>query len=132
MRRLGVFAVCLMASAAWGETPDANTGAWYFARFCAACHGERAMGDGPMQEVLTLRAPDLTQLSAGNDGVFPVTRVVRQIDGRDPMLAHGGEMPLFGELFAFPDAALPAETGQPIVTAQPIADLTAWLESIQE
>ena len=39
---------------------------------------------------------------------------------------------LVGELFSFSDAAISAETGQPIVTAQPIADLAAWLESVQE
>ena len=132
MRILAIAAACILAGTAWGETPDANTGEWYFARYCGACHGMNATGDGPMQKILTVQAPDLTQLSRGNDGVFPVTRVVRQIDGRDPMLAHGGEMPLFGELFSFTDAAIPAETGQPIITAQPIADLTAWLESIQE
>ena len=132
MRRLGVLAVCLAADSAWAETPDADAGAWYFERFCAVCHGVDATGDGPMQEVLMVPAPDLTQLAVGNDGVFPMARVVRQIDGRDPMLAHGGEMPLFGELFGFPNAAIAAETGQPIVTAQPIADLAAWLEEIQK
>jgi len=132
MRALWIAAATLAASVAQAEVPDANAGEWYFARYCAACHGMEARGDGPMQEILTVQAPDLTQLSASNGGVFPVIRVVRQIDGRDPMLAHGGEMPLFGELFSFSDAAIPAETGQPIVTAQPIADLAAWLESVQE
>ena len=82
MRRLWIMAACLLAGSAWGETPDADAGAWYFARFCAACHGERATGDGPMQEVLTVPAPDLTRLATDNGGVFPVARVVRQIDGR--------------------------------------------------
>lgn len=132
MKMLGVMAACCLGSAAWAVDPDPNAGEWYFARYCGACHGENAKGDGPLQEILTVEAPDLTQLSAGNGGVFPIARVVARIDGRDPMLAHGGEMPLFGELFSFADASLKAETGQPIVTAQPIADLTAWLESIQE
>ena len=132
MRMALVLGSCCLAGAAWGAEPDPNAGEWYFARYCGACHGMNAEGDGPLQEILTVEAPDLTQLSAGNGGVFPVARVVVQIDGRDPMLAHGGEMPLFGELFSFEDAAMKAETGQPIVTAQPIADLTAWLESIQK
>ena len=132
MRGLFVLAACFLGGAAWAIEPDPNAGEWYFARYCGACHGMNAEGDGPLQEILTVQAPDLTQLSASNGGVFPVSRVVRQIDGRDPMLAHGGEMPLFGELFSFTDAAIASETGQPFVTAQPIADLTAWLESVQE
>jgi mono/diheme cytochrome c family protein len=131
MRWLGIAAACFLGGAAWAAEPDANAGEWYFARYCGACHGMNAEGDGPMQEILTVRAPDLTQLSADNDGVFPVARVVAQIDGRDPMLAHGGEMPLFGDLFSFNDASMKSETGQPIITAQPIADLVAWLEEIQ-
>jgi len=132
MRTFWIMAACLAAGTAQGEVADPNAGEWFFARYCGACHGMNGKGDGPMQEILTVQAPDLTQLSAGNGGVFPVIRVVRQIDGRDPMLAHGGEMPVFGELFSFSDAAITAETGQPIVTAQPIADLVAWLKSAQE
>jgi len=58
--------------------------------------------------------------------------VVRQIDGRDPMLAHGGTMPLFGDFFEGEGVAIAAETGQPILTSRPIADVAAWLESVQE
>ena len=122
----------LLATPVAAETPDAETGAFFFERLCVACHGQDAKGDGLMQRALTVPAPDLTRLSADNDGVFPMFRVIRQVDGRDPLLAHGGEMPLFGELFAFPDAAIASETGQPIVTAQPIADIATYLESIQE
>lgn len=89
------------------------------------------MGDGPMAKVLNVSPPDLTLLAELNGGTFPMFRVVRQIDGRDPLLAHGGDMPLFGHLFDFPDGAIASETGQPIVTAQPIADIAAWLESVQ-
>ncbi len=126
------FIAFLFASPAVAETPDAEAGAFYFERLCVACHGEDAKGDGLMQRALTVPAPGLTRLSADNGGVFPMFRVIQQIDGRDPLLAHGGEMPLFGELFAFPDAAIASETGQPIVTAQPIVDIAAYLESIQE
>ncbi|MEL6210834.1 MAG: cytochrome c, partial [Pseudomonadota bacterium] len=87
---------------------------------------------GRMSAVLTVLPPDLTGLAADNDGVFPVSRVVRQIDGRDPMLAHGGAMPLFGDFFEGDDVAIPSESGQPILTSRPIADVAAWLESVQE
>ncbi len=124
--------ICVLFAGQAAAEPDAVAGQVVFQSICATCHGTLAKGDGPMAEVLTVAPPDLTQLAASNGGVFPVFRVVRQVDGRDPMLAHGGDMPLFGQLFEFPDAAIASETGQPILTAQPIADVAAWLASVQE
>ncbi len=130
MRALSILLVCL-AVPVWAEgDPVAGEGA--FRTFCATCHGTDAQGDGLMSGMLTVEPPDLTGLAQSNGGVFPVFEVVRQIDGRDPMLAHGGEMPLFGAMFDFPDGSIKSETGQPIITAQPIADIAAWLASIQD
>ena len=84
-----------------------------------------------MEEILTVKPADLTQLSASNGGIFPTFRVVRQIDGRDPLLAHGGAMPLFGEVFDFPDASIASQSGQPILTSQAIVDIVGWLMTIQ-
>ena len=131
MKRL-ILTLCLLAPPVFAAEPDTLIGSELFTEFCAPCHGGSAVGDGPMAKVLSVPPTDLTRLSASNDGVFPVFRVVRQIDGRDPMLAHGGDMPLFGEIFDFPDAAIAAETGQPIITAQSIADIVGWLMSIQQ
>ena len=128
----GLAAVLAVVPAMAAAEGDAGRGAALFDAFCAACHGDDARGAGPMAEVLNVAPPDLTALGAANGGVFPMFRVVRQIDGRDPLLAHGGEMPLFGHLFEFPDAAIASETGQPIVTAQPIADIAAFLAIIQK
>lgn len=110
--------------------PDA--GARLFVSYCAACHGMEARGDGQMAPILTVLPPDLTQLAATNGGVFPTFRVVRQIDGRDPLLAHGGVMPLYGDFFMGDDVAIASEAGQPIMTSRAIADVVAWLEEIQE
>lgn len=123
---------CLAAAPALAEPADIGNGEALFAGFCAPCHGSLAEGDGPMRKVLTVPPPDLTALADANDGVFPVFRVVRQIDGRDPNLSHGGEMPIFGEIFDFPDSSIASETGQPIITAQSIVDIVGWLESIQD
>lgn len=130
MIRLTV-AVLLAASAATAET-NPETGKEVFLTYCATCHGVSAKGDGPMAKMLTTPPTDLTQLAENNGGQFPTFRVVRQIDGRDPLLAHGGEMPLFGQLFTFIDGSIATESGQPIMTAQPIADVAAWLITIQE
>ena len=129
--RIPALAFCFAATSAFAAEPDAAEGKLLFMDFCAACHGETAKGDGLMSKALTIPPSDLTQLSLMNNGVFPTFRVVRQIDGRDPMLAHGGDMPLFGEIFDFPDSAIAAESGQPIITAQSIVDIVTWLQTIQ-
>jgi hypothetical protein len=84
-----------------------------------------------MAEVLTLPPTDLTALNAA--GEFPVLRVARQIDGRNRLLAHGGEMPIFGAWFEGEgaDVAMPGPGGQPVMLSRPIADLIAYLMEIQ-
>ncbi len=118
--------------AAAQDAGDPLVGAEFFATYCAACHGTEGRGDGRMAAILTVLPADLTQLSALNEGKFPTAQVIFQIDGRNPILAHGADMPLFGEFFQGFDVALKTESGQPIMTSQPIADLVAYLATIQE
>ena len=110
---------------------DLSRGTVLYQDFCAVCHGATAEGDGPMAEVLSIAVPDLTQLS--DEGEFPILSVARQIDGRDPLLAHGGPMPIFGDWFEGQgaDVALPGPGGQPILLSRPIADLITYLQSMQ-
>jgi len=139
MRRpaFGAFLAALLAAvpaaAQEVDSPhDPEAGADSYALFCATCHGPEARGDGPTAEILAIAPPDLTALSAGNGGTFPLARVVSRIDGRDPLLAHGSPMPLYGPFFEGGAAALATPSGQPLLTSEPIADLVAWLRSIQE
>lgn len=111
---------------------DPQRGAGLYGLYCATCHGAAGRGDGPTAEIMTLQPADLTGLSAANAGVFPTARVVRQIDGRDPVLAHGSPMPVFGPFFEGEDTAMKTPAGQPILTSRPVADLVAWLMAIQE
>jgi mono/diheme cytochrome c family protein len=112
---------------------DAALGAEYYAFYCATCHGITAEGDGPMAPSLVVQPTDLTALAAGNDGVFPVARVVGRIDGRDPLMSHGSEMPVWGPFFTrVEQVPLKAASGQPILTSPPIADLVAYLETVQD
>jgi len=129
-------ALALVAVAATAPAPataegNARNGEAIYERYCAACHGADATGDGPMRAVLTVQPTDLTALSAGNDGVFPMGRVVKRIDGRDPLVAHGSPMPIYGDFFEGQDAALKTESGQPIITSTPVTDLIAYLEGLQ-
>lgn len=111
---------------------DADQGATYYADHCATCHGADARGNGPMAMVLSVAPADLTTLAAGNEGVFPTSRVIRRIDGTNEVLAHGGAMPLFGLLLGGPSGAILDQDGSELVAPEAILDITAWLETRQE
>ena len=129
---LTAFLVAALPGGAAIAAGDADTGEAIYDRYCAACHGTEATGHGPMRAVLTVQPSDLTALSADNGGTFPMTRVVKRIDGRDPLVAHGSEMPVYGDFFEGSDASLKTESGQPILTSTPVTDLIAYIESVQQ
>merc|ERR1711969_121126 len=79
-----------------GQAQDLEAGEELFMDHCVQCHGADGKGDGPMAEMLAITTPDLTTISARNGGTFPTAAVAEQIDGRARVLAHGGDMPLFG------------------------------------
>lgn len=110
---------------------DVARGAEVFADHCAVCHGMSGKGDGPMAETLTVPLPDLTRLAAEAGGTFPMLRVVYRIDGRDEILAHGGPMPLFGEILAGESGVIDAADGAAIFTTAAIVDVVAFLQAIQ-
>ncbi len=84
-----------------------------------------------MAPSLLVQPTDLTQLTNGNNGVFPTLRVVMRIDGRDPLVSHGSDMPVYGDFFEGRPAMTKVETGQPIATSEPIVDLLAYLDGLQ-
>lgn len=110
---------------------DERAGGELYREHCATCHGVDGLGDGPMAGVLTVKPRDLTLLQANNDGVFPTEKVVRRIDGRDPLISHGSPMPVYGFFFEGEDAAVKTGVGQPILTSRPIVDLLTYLETLQ-
>jgi len=127
-------ATCLLVSAlptvAAAEDPDA--GEALFWRHCVSCHGLSAEGNGPMAPSLVVQPKDLTALAAENGGTFPTLRVIRRIDGRDPLVNHGSSMPVYGPFFAVDDTPTKTETGQPIMTSSPVVDLVAYIRSLQD
>lgn len=131
MVRLALVLAALAATTLAAAAQDAETGGQIFYDYCAGCHGPDARGTGPVAELLSIETPDLTHLAERNGGTFPVLYVVYRIDGRHPLLAHGGDMPIFGQHFQGFDAPIKSESGQPIMTSRPIVDLVAWLESMQ-
>jgi mono/diheme cytochrome c family protein len=99
-----------------------------FQAYCASCHGREAKGNGPVADKLKSRPADLTILSKKFDGVFPAEYVLRTIDGRQEIMAHGSRtMPVWGKIWRSEnDPESEAET-QRILT-----ELLAYLESIQQ
>jgi hypothetical protein len=86
-----------------------------------------------MAPILLVQPSDLTTMTERHGGTFPMIRVVMRIDGREPLVSHGSDMPIFGEYFeGVQDVPLKAESGQPMLVSQPIADLAAFLQAIQK
>ena len=122
----------IMALGTTTVAQDAAQGEALFGFYCATCHGNSAVGNGPMSPSLVVAPADLTALAADNGGVFPTKRVIMRIDGRDPLVSHGSMMPVYGDFFEGNDVVTRSETGQPILTSQPIVDLLAYLQTLQQ
>ena len=81
--------------------------------------------------------PDLTKLSEGNGGVFPVTKVFSTIDGTMTSGPHGTrEMPVWGQRYTRQGAAganpdFRADEAE-VFTRFRILALTEYLASIQQ
>ena len=120
----------LLTGPTWAQD-DLKFGESAFMENCAGCHGEDASGYGPMTEILTVDVPDLTRLSDRNGGDFPWLRVVHMVDGRSGLPAHGGPMPIFGNLLKGDTAAADAPDGTPILTSARVLEIVKYLETIQ-
>ena len=132
MIRRGLLFALAMAGPAFGQEPNVQDGQNLFMTHCWQCHGRDATGNGPMAEMLAIVTPDLTQLAVRNGGEFPTATVATKIDGRAFVLAHGGEMPIFGpSLESDQSVFLPLSSGQPMMTGVPLANVITYLESIQ-
>lgn len=125
----------LVAAVAIGQpaaAQDAASGSFLFFTFCTTCHGEDGRGDGPTAAVLTVRPTDLTALAAAEGGVFPTGRVIDRIEGTDPLIAHGTPMPIYAEVFRGDASVVVSTPDREIQTTAVVADLVAYLESIQD
>ncbi len=128
-RRLAATALFagLTISSTAGLADDAQKfhGEYEFKTFCATCHGLEGKGDGPMASALKTPPTDVTRLAEENNGVFPYDRVFAQIRGREVAVAHGRDMPLWGERYNL------EVHDQAIVRAR-ILELVTYIKSMQK
>lgn len=127
-----VGALTVMSLATPGMAQDNKLGADTFRVACAVCHGSSGQGDGEFASVLTVRPPDLTRLSAGNDGVFPYLRVFQTVDGRASVRAHGTSvMPIWGDTFTREIGETAGPFGSELLVRARIVALVDYVESLQ-
>lgn len=133
MFRLSVCAAALAACLPSAALADQLVnGREVYQQYCSGCHGEGGRGDGPAAALMTVPMPDLTALSARYGGVFPLAEVVRRIDGREEVRAHGDPMPIFGALLTGGSAAVDAPDGSPITTKAAVLAIADYLAALQE
>jgi mono/diheme cytochrome c family protein len=95
-----ILTVCCLILANTAAAADYSTmsGEQLYRRFCASCHGVQGRGDGPVAASFRVEVPDLTQTGTRMHGTDVRDRIVRIIDGRYIIGAHGTRiMPVWGE-----------------------------------
>ena len=125
----GIILVSCSPTAFGGQaSTSAPSGSALYINYCGSCHGPQAKGNGPMAAALKKMPADLTTIAKRNGGKFPPDIVFRTIDGRNPVMGHGGQdMPVWGNAF------LRAQGGvSPDVVKARIDALVSYLESIQQ
>lgn len=114
-----------------GQTFDTTdlSGQELYDRYCSACHGAEARGDGPVAATLNKPVPNLRRLVAAG-GAFPAAAIREAIDGRSMVIAHGTrQMPIWGyEFWVEEGADITAERD----AREIINRLVRYLESIQD
>jgi mono/diheme cytochrome c family protein len=119
---------CSGTAFAGQRSTSAASGSGLYVNYCASCHGPKAKGDGEMAASLKKKPADLTGIAKRNGGKFPADIVFRTIDGRNPVMGHGGQdMPVWGNAFLRADGGATAE-----VTRARIDALVNYLQSIQQ
>lgn len=96
--RVGMVVLVLCFGAVEAADYVSMSGKQLYERFCASCHGVTGRGDGPVAGSLGVEVPDLTLAARRAGDRYPRERILRIIDGRHIIGAHGSRtMPVWGE-----------------------------------
>jgi mono/diheme cytochrome c family protein len=124
-----LLAALLPFTLASAEDLSSYDGKQLYFRFCAACHGEAAKGDGPVASYFKIAPPDLTHLAKRRGGTYPADEVRKIIDGRSDAAVHGSrQMPVWGYEFYFADTGNPDQQKQVEVLIDRLVD---YLRTVQ-
>jgi mono/diheme cytochrome c family protein len=128
---LSILALLALCAAGTGCARAAEPGgAVLYARHCASCHGPEGRGDGPVAGALRTAPTDLTGIARRSGGRFDEREVMRSIDGRRHIEAHGTrDMPVWGAVF---EEQLSEEPYGSLTTLLHGKSLTEYLSGIQE
>jgi hypothetical protein len=129
---LGLVAFLGLVGPAPAVADQHELGEALYMRYCAACHGASGGGEGDMQNFLNIHMPNLRSMSQRNDGVFPLLTTIQIIDGRSGVRAHGGPMPLWGNVFTGETEPVIGFYGSVLETRGRVLSLALYLESIQD
>jgi len=122
-------AVLLIAQSALAADNDVTDGHRYFIQYCASCHGQDGLGDGPVAKSLSMPPANLRKLGDKYGMPLPAHRIAELIDGRDTIRAHGTHaMPVWGERLYEVGHGEQGEVGIGAV----IAKIIAYLDTIQD
>ncbi len=130
--RLSLAAFLLVSSPVLADETAGFSGEHDFNMYCASCHGEDGKGGGPKAFGLSKELPDLTRLAEKyGDGL--AERLLKVIDGRDPMEAHlEREMPVWGMWFKMEAGEeLGGAEGDEGSVKRRIDNLIAYVQSLQ-
>jgi mono/diheme cytochrome c family protein len=102
----GLVVASLLALAEPGQAqtkPDKQAiarGQTVYVRYCTACHGKEARGDGSLAKDLRIPVSDLTLLAANNGEKYPEERVTLVLAKGGTVRGHGSDdMPAWGPAF---------------------------------
>ena len=110
----------------WGN--DIGEGREQYLQHCAACHGIKGDGHGPLEHELTAPPADLRLLFRKYGNPLPEDQIARFMDGRADVKAHGPrDMPVWGwEMWQNPEGS-----GNPNQVSDSVAHIIHYLQSIQ-
>jgi mono/diheme cytochrome c family protein len=126
---IALLGLLLVSPAAIAGAGDIAQGRALYLEHCASCHGLNADGQGPVAPALSTPPTNLRLLSERYGNPLPSDQIVRFIDGRADVKAHGPRvMPVWGEeAWKTPEAK--GSKGQ---VKDWVAKLVAYLQSIQK
>lgn len=105
----------------------AGSGKGTYTRYCAACHGADARGNGPAAIALKTPPADLTTLAKRHGGKFPYEYVSDVLRFGTRIVSHGSsDMPIWGPVFDSVDGY------DGVAVRKRIKDLSDYLASLQE